>query len=189
MEKSQIRKIFKNKRSLLSHSQLEEKSRSITEKVLTKFQITAKTVSIFLPIERYKEVNTFFLIDELLKNENIMCIPKSNFKLNTLEHIAYNDQTILETNQYGIPEPKFGKEIAPKDMDIVFVPLLAVDQDGFRVGYGKGFYDRFLADCSENTLFIGLNYFEPIDWIQDINSNDIPIHYLVTPSKIVRFVK
>ena len=93
----------------------------------------------------------------------------------------------LKLNTYNIPEPIDGIPIANTSIDVVFVPLLAFDLKGNRVGYGKGFYDNFLADCKPETIKIGLSFFEAEAEIEDVFKNDIPLDYCVTPKQIYTF--
>jgi 5-formyltetrahydrofolate cyclo-ligase len=72
-------------------------------------------------------------------------------------------------------------------IDVVFVPLLAYDTLGNRVGYGKGFYDTFLSECKPDVLKIGLSFFEPENIIEDLNQNDIKLDICINPSHIYRF--
>jgi 5-formyltetrahydrofolate cyclo-ligase len=67
------------------------------------------------------------------------------------------------------------------------VPLLAFDEKGFRVGYGKGFYDRFLKQCKDGGIKIGLSYFNPIDTIEDAGEFDVPLNFCITPQKVYVF--
>ena len=99
-----------------------------------------------------------------------------------------DDDVILGLNKYGIPEPKNGKKIKNNLIDVVFVPLLSYDKKGNRVGYGKGFYDRFLSNLSIKTIKIGLSLYEPENYIEGIDENDIKIDYCVTPNKIFSFL-
>ena len=73
-----------------------------------------------------------------------------------------------------------------KKLDVIFVPLLAYDEKGNRIGYGKGFYDRFLANCKPDTLFVGLSFFPPEKNIS-VEETDVPLHYCITPEKILSF--
>ena len=73
------------------------------------------------------------------------------------------------------------------EFDFVFVPMLAFDMNGYRVGYGKGFYDRFLKYCKDSCVFIGLNIFDKQIKIDDIEESDIPLDFCVTPKKIIKF--
>ena len=68
----------------------------------------------------------------------------------------------------------------------MFVPLLGFDEKGYRVGYGKGFYDKLIADCSSHLTKIGFSYFEPIN-ITDLNVRDKKLDYCITPLQIFQF--
>jgi len=91
-------------------------------------------------------------------------------------------------NKWNILEPKYSNKTNNKDLEVVFIPLIICDFKGNRIGYGKGFYDKFLAKCSKSILKIGLNFFEPI--LEEIinEKHDITLDYLVTPSRIVSFL-
>ena len=75
----------------------------------------------------------------------------------------------------------------PSEIDVVFIPLLCFDKHGNRVGYGGGYYDKFLTKTKSSCLKIGLSFFEPVDFIQGINMNDIPLDMCVTPEKLYNF--
>ena len=70
---------------------------------------------------------------------------------------------------------------------MVILPLLAFDQQGYRVGYGKGFYDKFLSGCREDCLKVGFSYFEPIETIDDCNEFDVPLDLCITPQNVYVF--
>ena len=97
------------------------------------------------------------------------------------------DTTRVGLNQWGIPEPIDGIPIADEKIDVVFVPLLAYDIFGNRVGYGKGFYDHFLHSCKPEVIKIGLSFFEPEQQIDGIFSGDIALDYCITPKKVYDF--
>jgi 5-formyltetrahydrofolate cyclo-ligase len=101
--------------------------------------------------------------------------------------VLINEDTVYQTNEWGITEPKQGQSIAPQEIDLVFVPMLVCDQQGNRVGYGKGFYDRFLAQCREDVVKIGFSYFEPVERITDTADFDVPLTYCITPSATYEF--
>ena len=98
-----------------------------------------------------------------------------------------DEQTSYKKNAFGIEEPVQAALINPAELDAVLVPLLISDTQGFRVGYGKGYYDRFLYNCRRDVLKIGFSYFEPVDQIDDIHQFDIPLSICVTPNKIYEF--
>ena len=97
---------------------------------------------VFLPIEEQKEVNTEFILHLLSGKDKEIVISKSDFATREMTHFLLTDNTKIKKNEYNIPEPVDGLEVPATKIDVVFVPLLAYDQKGNRVGYGKGFYDR-----------------------------------------------
>jgi 5-formyltetrahydrofolate cyclo-ligase len=104
-----------------------------------------------------------------------------------MQAIGIDEETVYLTNKYGLTEPKNGEIINPKEIDLVIVPMLICDKEGFRVGYGKGFYDKFLSQCSDKVVTIGFNYFEPIDEIENTDEYDIPLCCCITPTEIYEF--
>ena len=189
MLKSEIRTLFKLKRSETSELVLNEKSNLISKKVINYFDFKGKKISIFLPIAKFKEVNTYLLIEELKKiASTLIAIPKSNFNDFSIKHYLLSEDVVIIENSLGIPEPtNYLKEVKNNEFDIVFVPLISFNAEGYRVGYGKGFYDRFLRECSESCLFIGLSIFDDPNEIDDVNEFDIPLHYCFTPNRIFNF--
>lgn len=187
MNKSELRKEYMSKRIALSPERRQSYSEKICENFLSHFQVEGKLISLFLPIEKKLEINTYLLLERLQNLGANICLPKSDFSSHDMQHIVYEASTVLETNDYGIPEPKKGYRIEVDRIAIVIVPLLICDESGQRVGYGKGFYDRFLSQCSPQCKFVGVNYFEPIAKIDNVLKEDIPLHALITPEKIIHF--
>jgi 5-formyltetrahydrofolate cyclo-ligase len=93
----------------------------------------------------------------------------------------------LKEGCFGILEPdkRFWRIISPETIDIAIVPGIVFDVEGFRVGFGKGFYDRLLPNLRKDALFIGLGYkFQVIkSFPHDIN--DIPLHLIITEEGIL----
>lgn len=174
-------------RAKISPGRLREKSEMICEKLFSHFNVEGKTISLYLPIEDKQEIDTYLILEKAISLNAKMAIPKANFENLELTHRVYEGISQLELSEYGIPEPKDGKLVRPAHFDIVIVPLLICDKRGYRVGYGKGFYDRFLKKCGPQTQFIGLSFFEPIDEILDVNEHDIRLHACITPEEIYRF--
>lgn len=148
-----------------------------------------KFCHVFLPILKFHEPNTFLLISYLKEaHPHIqIVISKSNMQSNRMTHYLYNDALLLAQNKWGIQEPVEGIQIDEKAIDLVLIPLLISDQFGHRVGYGKGYYDRFLALCKPEVQKIGLSFFEPIALIEDVDVHDIPLDICVTPTAIYRY--
>jgi 5-formyltetrahydrofolate cyclo-ligase len=186
MKKKEARIYYKNLRNLLNDQQLNELSLKIINNFISNFELENKIISVFLPIQIKKEINTNYLLNEDLKIK--IALPKWNLQTNELIHLLYHPKkTKLITSEFGIQEPSDGILIEPNNIDIVLTPLLAVDKKGFRVGYGKGVYDIFFKSCNQKTLKIGLHLFDIIEKIDDINTFDIPLDYCITPESIIRF--
>ena len=186
MKKATLRNIYKSKREEISNNDLKDRSNKINELIQNNISLTDKTISIFLPISKQNEIDTFKLLKNLSK-ENKIGISKSNFESYTMKHYVFENENLLQENKFGIPEPIKGVEIDPKEFDVVFIPLFTIDKFGYRVGFGKGFYDRFLSKCNSNCIFIGLHLFENIDEIDDVNEYDIKLDLCITPTKIIEF--
>ena len=181
MKKKELRKLYKQKRRDLSLKEVENLQENIYKQVFELDLSSIKTVHIFLSIERLFEINTNPIIDFLLLNNKQIVVSISNFETNTLKHFLFDRKTKLKVSSFGIPEPVNGKEIDAKEIDLVFVPLLISDEKNYRVGYGKGFYDRFLAECRTDVKTIGLNFFKPIKSIENTNEFDIPLDQVIYP--------
>ena len=115
--------------------------------------------------------------------------PRANPADRSLQTYLTNEATRFERSSWGIwePEPSSSQELQAKDWDVVLVPLLAVDQNGHRVGYGKGFYDRFLAETKSECVSLGISMSAPIDAISDLHAHDIPLDLAISPEGIHRF--
>lgn len=181
MYKKELRKIYKEKRKELTDIEMSSFQEKIYQQIFNFDFSTIQKVHVFLPIEKQKEINTYPIIHFLRKQGKDIVISKSDFSNTTLTHFLFEKETELQVNKYGIPEPLNAKEVVVKDIDLVFVPLLISDKQNYRVGYGKGFYDRFLNDCKKSTITIGINFFKPIDVISDVNTFDIPLNHIITP--------
>ena len=185
--KKNLRKKYKTLRQSLADATLEEMSLAIANRVL-ELPIWDKTYfHVFLPITEQKEVDTELILHLLSGKDKEVLISKSNFETREMIHYLLTDNTRIAKNEYNIPEPVDGIEVPSKKIEVVFVPLLAYDKKGNRVGYGKGFYDKFLLDCKPDVIKIGLSFFEPEEEISDIFEGDVKLDYCVTPTEIYIF--
>ena len=187
MQKHEIRKHFIKKRSSLSTEEVNEfnsKIHSLFEQFLPK---EVKTVHIYIPIQSKAEIDTWPIIHELWAKNIRVVAPIMDVHKNTLSSWQLTKETRLEKNSWNVPEPVQSTKANNKEIDAIVIPLLAFDKDGYRVGYGKGYYDRFLASIDKKILKIGLSFFPPIDRIDDLDSYDVPLNYCITPEKIIHF--
>lgn len=187
MDKSSLRKKYRFLRNDLSTEAIERQSLAIANQLLT-LDIWDKTYyHVFLTIEEKQEVDTLFILHILAGKGKQIVVSKSNFETLEMIHFLVTDNTKFNKNNYNIPEPIDGLEVPALKIEVVFVPLFAFDKLGNRVGYGKGFYDKFLSGCQPETIKIGVSFFEPEDLIDDISEEDIKLDYCITPEKCYNF--
>ena len=177
MNKKELRKKYKDLRSKLSFNDIEDKSIAIANNLLKLPIWKQEYYHIFLSIVEHKEVNTEFILSILSGKDKHIVLSKSDFETSSMTHFLLTDSTVIKKNKWNIPEPVDGIEIQLNKIDVVFIPLLAFDIKGNRVGYGKGFYDKFLALCKPDTVKIGLSFFE----------SDVRLDYSITPEQCYKF--
>lgn len=189
MLKKDLRVLYKQKRAALTDSE----KLKLDDLLLIQFQhLSFAHSSVLLsywPIDAHREVNTHIMTQYL--NFAIpdlqICFPVLDKETNTFQPLAIDGDTRFEKNGYGIAEPVDAPLMPAEELDLVFVPLLCFDEQGFRTGYGKGYYDRFLKTCREDTIKIGFSYFDPVTRIDDIDDFDVPLNLCITPNKIYDF--
>ena len=177
---------FAELRNNLSSEILDQHSLAISNRCLQLPIWDVQVFHLFLSIPEKNEVDTTFLMTVLQGKDKDIVVPKVVGR-GALQHYLLTDATTIRTSKWGIPEPVSGIQVAPGQIDVVFLPLLAFDREGYRVGYGGGFYDRFLSSCREDVLKVGLSLFEAVEKIVDRNALDIPMDYCVTPENTYSF--
>lgn len=189
MVKKAIRKIFNEKRDALDPSSIPD----LEQQIVSNFESLAlqgiQQLLSYCAIIGRCEFNVT-VCEQLLKLENPALeihLPKLMNDGVTMEAVKITEETSFWLNKYHIREPLSDNYTAPQLIDAVFVPLLAFDTRGFRVGYGKGFYDRYLARCAQDVVKIGFSWFEAIDVIDDIDEFDVPLNYCITPMRVYEF--
>ena len=192
MKKAALRKEFLQKRKAADEVWLIEKNASIARN-LEKYLHgrTFQVLHTFLPQLNAREVDTFAIIDMLRKSFPTIRIVAPYIIPGTreMEHFLLTPHTHLVTNQWRIPEPDplASQQISPEEIDIVLIPLLAFDLQGYRVGYGGGYYDRFLPQTRPECIKLGLSLFEAVNEIEDTDEYDIPLDTCITPERIFDF--
>lgn len=189
MKKAEARILFRQQRSSLTTLQVNV----FQDLLLIRFQELAlpyfNYVHAYLPIYNNNEPDTDPLLEWLkFSNPGLQTVyPKVSPLDFSMKHYLHEENMYFEMNQYGIPEPVGGKEIMPEELDLVFVPLLGFDLQGNRVGYGKGYYDRFLSKCKEDVIKVGLSFLSPIDCIEDVDFLDKKLDFCITPERVYAF--
>ncbi|MFH6603293.1 5-formyltetrahydrofolate cyclo-ligase [Maribacter algicola] len=186
MLKRDLRIRYSQLRNSLAPQELLNFSLSIANKLLELPIWSFDYYHLFLPISKKKEIDTTFILSILQGKDKNIVLPKVGSNGN-LRHFLLTDATKIKENDWGIPEPVDGIAITPKKIDVVILPLLAFDKKGNRVGYGKGFYDRFLNSCRPEVLKVGLSLFEAEEETIETNRHDVRLDYCVTPKRIYNF--
>lgn len=191
MNKTELRKKYLQKRSLLSKQEYSDLNQDLVRNFFQSIDLSqVYNLHLFLPIADKHEVNTF-PIREKIDNDypQIQLITSiSNFTTHHLLSCQLHRGAYLKPNCWGIPEPETVIPFPDHKIDMVLVPLLAFDLKGNRVGYGKGFYDRFFTKCKPEVVKVGLSLFEAEEQIDDVFGGDVRLDFCVSPQKVYRFL-
>ncbi|MDD3459240.1 MAG: 5-formyltetrahydrofolate cyclo-ligase [Weeksellaceae bacterium] len=186
MTKAEYRKKYLNKRAQIPENQRLEFSRRIFEHLKNMPLNELNYYHIFVPIENHHEINTWPIIHDLFKNGKKVIVPKTQG--NQMLNCGIGPDTKFESGNFNVPEPVEYQTVPTELIEVVLIPMLICDRKGNRIGYGGGFYDRFLAHLKKGSLKIGLNFFAPIEEIIETEPTDVPLDYCITPEEIVSFV-
>lgn len=174
----------------LSWDEAEQKSKHIAEVLWQNIHFpTINNIHVYLPILSKKEINTYHFVEKVRREYPHIQLLTSVTDLDThqMHTVILEANTPIQENRWGIPEPVGGTSFAEIDIDMVIIPLLCLDFQGNRVGYGKGHYDRFLSNCRKDMIKIGLSYFAPVPLIEGLEATDIPLNAAVAQDKFLEF--
>lgn len=181
MTKDEIRASMKLQRKGLSKEYIKSASDLISKRILTLDELkNAETIMVFL--SSFNEPRTDLIISELLAQKKKIVVPVSDTITHTITP-SYLD-TLYDTSSgaYNIREPKELRIAQTTDIDIALIPALALSRYGNRIGFGMGYYDRFLSDF--NGLKIGVCYdFQIFDTLPH-NPHDVKMDLIITEKRI-----
>ena len=186
MTKSELRKIYLERQRSLSADETAAKSRHIADRFFESFDLSqVKNLHCFLQIAKFNEIDTSLIYEKIWADFPAVrtIAPHANVETGEMENRLFTAETQFVESRWGISEPIGGQIVDADEIDLVLVPLLCFDEGGFRVGYGKGFYDKFLAKCRPDSVKAGLSYFPPVEAINGIGDHDIPLDFCVTPEQ------
>ena len=182
MDKATLRKTYLEKRLTLSIKEYDKRNKKLIENLFQLVDFTKiEYLHVFLPIEKFKEVNTWPIIARVKKNYPHIKIVVPKVVGDKLVHYLFETKDQLKISKWGIEEPSYGTIISPQQIDMVHVPLVVADKKGNRIGYGKGFYDRFLSECKPTAQKIGLSLLPLLDKIDCVESTDVKLDTCITP--------
>jgi len=185
LSKDQIRREILRIRNSLSENEMVVNSNIISNMVIsTKEYKKASSIGLYFPIG--SEVNTIEIIKHSLATKRIISLPRiiDSNKILFFKIIENSFEDIKMTKgKYGILENSMSDFIITK-MDLLIVPGIAFDLQGNRIGYGKGYYDRFLSKLKANNIMALAFENQIIDKIPK-TQNDIPVNVIVTEKRII----
>jgi 5-formyltetrahydrofolate cyclo-ligase len=190
MIKAELRTIYLQKRQALREEAYDVLSSQLCDLFFVSVDLSfIKTIHIFLPIREKREPDTWLIIDRMQNEfpQIRLSVPRVNNKTRVLENFYYESRAQLVKSKWGIEEPGSGILTPSAAIDMVLVPLLCADAEGHRVGYGGGYYDKFLKECLPSCRRVGISLFEPVEKIDDIHELDVPLDALLTPAKFFTF--
>lgn len=184
MTKDRLREEMKQRRLDISKNEVKRRSQLIVEELLTLPEFFRADVVHTYISSKNNEVDTHELIRLLLKQRKKVVVPISDKATKTMRHSELHSLSELVGGPYGILEPRMCRPVAISELQVVVVPALAVDSKGGRLGFGAGFYDRFLSAVSVPTIALVYD-FQMTESVPQENT-DIPVSYAVTDAGIIR---
>ena len=178
--------MYLDRRRSLSKSAVDQLSEQISEQFFSVIHLVdIHMLHVFLPIEQNNEPDTWKIIHRLrLEHPGIKIVVPKVLPKGALSHHEL-DYGPLRTSGWGIPEPSEGNEVLPGQIDLVIVPLVVADKQGHRVGYGKGYYDRFLSECRADCIKVGLSLFPLVNTIPGVEVHDHRLNLVITPEAVI----
>ena len=190
MNKSELRKIYLEKRAAMSAVEIDAASRAVAERFFSEVDLgDVKKLHTFIRVARTHELDTSRIYYRLWRERADIetYAPRIELGGTKMENVFFHAASDLIENRWGIREPDGEQTASPTEFDIVLVPLLAFDAQGHRVGYGKGYYDRFLSECRPDCLKIGLSAFDSETKIDDVHEGDVRLDLCLTPEESYAF--
>lgn len=185
LTKTEARDYFRTKRKQFTATEVEELSEQIFHQLQRIDFSHVEVFHIFLPIKSNNEINTWPIIEWLFSLGKRVVVPI--VEGNEMISAEVQPSFPIQLGKFSIPEPEIFSVIDSTQIEVIFLPMFVADLQGNRVGYGGGFYDRFLQSTSKNVKKIGLSFFSAIDQITDIHQGDIPLDAMVSATEILSF--
>ena len=190
--KKQLRKTLKARRMALTPEVLAAISQGVFENWKSHFSLEdVHYLHLFLSMDKFNEIDTGPIRQyvEKSRHRTRILVPVMDVRNETLLHYELDEEITMEKNRFGVPEPKMRKiPVSPDRIDMVIVPLLGFDARGHRLGYGKGYYDRFLSrlrpDCPKIGIAAALSY---VPEGLPTEPHDVSLDFVVTEEKVYNF--
>lgn len=191
MKKKELRKTFLERQKELDKAERDRRTAQVVKSLFENFDFTeTRFLNCFITLEKNNELDTFEIFQKIWREfpQITTSAPRINRDQDVLEIVVCSPETKYVENSWGILEPSEDEKILePKELDVVLIPLIAFDEQGFRCGYGKGYYDKFLSKCRADCRKIGLSLFPPVEKIEDVGGWDVPLDACIESEKIWEF--
>src|SRR5690554_4976338 len=186
--KTELRKLYRQKRFQLGSEKIASLSEQVVKNALLYLADKPHIhhIHVFLPIKPLHELNTFPLINALMRQKKAIYTSISDHERHEMKTVKLTDNQDLIADKHGIPVPAEWQHGDNSLIQLIFMPLLAYDLNGHRLGYGKGFYDKFLSQFSKEVVKAGLSLFSPENRIP-VEPHDISLDICINPNGIVVF--
>jgi len=186
-KKALLRKRILSLRRSLSFREIWGKSDKVKERLFA-FPVFCEAQVVLFYLSLKEEVQTQEMIKEALKLNKTVGIPLIKLRerdILPVELLSYNEN--LTVGPLGIPQPKDGgwRALSPDKIDLVIVPGVAFDERGNRIGFGMGFYDRFLKRTSSRTKTVALAFELQLVPIILSQPYDVPVDYIITEKRVI----
>lgn len=176
MNKTQLRAEIRQKKRAMTVEQIEKASRELGEKFAACEQYrTAKTIYGYMPYNQ--EVRTVPMLERAMEDGKQVAVPKVYG--DTMRFILVTDLSAMEKSDFGIPEPVADEPVANDPHALVLMPGLAFTAKGDRMGYGGGFYDKFLAAEPQHPTVALCYDFQLVENLPT-EEYDVPVHLVLT---------
>ncbi len=183
LDKKSLRKELLRKRNEIPINLRHKESEEIKNTLLSMSEYK-NAKSVFVYVSFGSEVETQSLIEAILKDKKRVAVPLCDTKTHTMQAVEITDISHLKNGAYGILEPDVNAGIlAPDEIDLIIVPAISFDRCGMRLGYGAGYYDRFLADFKG--ISIGLCFSQCISKSLPVCEFDKPVNKIITGRELI----
>ena len=187
MNKKSLRKEMLQKRSQLTKKEINMRSEIISS-LLYKTEHYKKSKTIMAFINFGSEINTRYIIEHSIDLGKSVVIPVTEPEIKKLKVSKMLNYSELEIGHYNILTPKdeFLRFIDPNEIDLVLVPGLIFAKNGYRVGYGGGYYDRFFSNLKPNVVKIGISFDLQVQDRVPTDQYDLPVDFILTEKRFIR---
>jgi 5-formyltetrahydrofolate cyclo-ligase len=177
--KKHIRKEHLERRFLMTPKEYQLRSESICSRLIALSEVVnAQSVHVFLPISSKMEPNIMGFIEHLLDTGKKVVVPIADANTRNMKHSQLFKDSKFIVGAWGEPIPQQPRWIETDRYDLIILPMLAVDPRGYRLGYGKGYYDQFLSNVSGRA--VGVCYDDERIESVPTESHDLPVESIIT---------